>query len=347
MSSRLGRAALWGAAGFLLGASALAVGEGDEDLREKLIELERLSAKLRALDGERAGLQAPNENGFEFDVFPIVDLVAGVPGFQQPQPFERNRTELFSGVADEAPQPYGTIEEIMEMIRVRVRPHTWEHEGARIGCLDGSIFVFAKPDVNREVRAFIDKELRPGARCTVNLEIEVVEAPEPVGGALAAAAGAELDAALRTRLDEAIAAGKAKRIFAGCIRTLSHQQVVLWHGAQQAVLADADPALDPGADAVDPVVDIELLGTIVHACSTVAADRVRVQISLENNVADRPARTVTTERAGVIQMPARAKSRMEADLQVKGDCWAVAAGSGGTERRRFLLVRPTVIGGAR
>jgi hypothetical protein len=341
MIHRLGRAALWGAAGFLLGAAALAGGEGDDDLREKLLEIERLSATLRALDGERAGLPAPNERGVEFDIVSVTDLVAAVTEFCRPQRFQRNvELPLYSGPDEETWQHYGTIEEIKELIRTRVEPEAW-NEGAQIGFQGPWLVLFAKPDVNRAVREFVDKELRPGARCTVNLEIEVVEAPA-MAGALAAAAGGELDAALRTGLDEAIAAGKAKRLLGGRLRALSRQKVVLWHGAQEAVVADADPAATGHADP-DPIVDIELLGAIVQARSTVTGDRIRVQLSLETGAADRPARTIKTEKAGTLQMAARDAARMEADLWTKRDCWAVAAGGEG----RFLLVRPTVIGGGR
>jgi hypothetical protein len=226
-----------------------------------------------------------------------------------------------------------------------VRPAAWE-EGAQLQPHGHCLVLFAKPDVNRDVREFIDKELRPGSRTTVNLEIDVVEALEPMASELAAAAGAEIDAGLRGRL-EAVTAGKARRLFAGRVRGLSRQQVVLWHGAQEAVVADADAAEDR-ADAADPIVDVEILGTTVEARSTVTAGRIRVQVSLGMGAADRPLREAKTEKAGVLQMPAGETARMEADLWMKADRWAVASGAGGTEgRRRFLLVRPTVIGGAR
>jgi hypothetical protein len=130
MTSRLGSAALWAAAGFLLGAAALAGGDGDDDLREKLIELETLSARLRALDAGQRATPAPDEQGQELDCVHVGDLAAGVPEFCRPQR-AGNGAILRTGPLEEAVQPYGTIEEIIEMVRTRVHPQAAAAPGAR------------------------------------------------------------------------------------------------------------------------------------------------------------------------------------------------------------------------
>lgn len=347
MTSRVGRTAVWAAAGFLVGAAALAGGEGDEDLREKLIELEALSARLRSLDRERGELPAPTEQGLEFECVPITDLCAGVPHWIRPQ--RGSGVPVFGGRAQEMPHHYGTIEEIIEMVRTTVRPEAWE-TGSSMTCMGRSLVLFTRPETSRAVRAFIDRELRPATRRTVNLEVEIVEAGEPAASALAAAVGGDLDPAARGRLDEAIGAGKARRIFAGRVLALSRQQVVLWHGAQVATVPDADVEVNVGSETSDPVVDVELLGTIVQARSTVGEDpaRVRVHLVLGHDELDRPARTVETEGAATLQMPARATMEIDADLWVPSDRWAVGAErTSARGKRRFVLVRPTVIGGAR
>jgi hypothetical protein len=348
MRSRLGSAALWAAAGFLLGAAALAGGQGDEDLRDKLIELESLSARLRALDAERTEAPLVNEHGFEADSIAVADLVAPVHDFLRARRITHG-TAFFGGRSEEAPQPYGTIEELMELVRVNVRPDAWE-TGAQMTCFGRSFLLLARPDVSRAVRTFLDKELRPGARRTVNLQLEILEAEEPLAAALAAATGGEVDAALRARIDEALGAGKARRTFDGRVLALSRQQVVLWHGAQVATVADADVEVAQRAEISDPFVDIELLGTIVEARATVGEDpaRVRVRISVDSDEIERPVRAAETEQSGALHMPVRSTMRVEAELWTGNDRWAVAAERASAEgRRRFLLVRPSVIGGAR
>jgi hypothetical protein len=351
MTSRIGKAVIWAAAGFLLGFAALAGGQGDEDLREKLIELEALSAKLRSLDRERGEVPAPTEQGLAWECIPIPDLCAAVPDWIGPRRFVESDEEapLYSGPSQDTTQHYGTIEEIIEIVRTTVHPEAWE-TGSQMSSVGPTLLLLTHPDTSRAVRDFIDKELRPDPRRTVNLEVEIVEAGEPVASALVAAVGSPLDPAERGRLDEAIGAGKARRIFAGRVLALSRQQVVLWHGAQIATVPDADVEVGPGSQCSDPVVDIELLGTSVQARSTVGEDpaRVRVRLVLHNDEMDRPVRTAETEGAGALQMPARATMEVDAELWTLAERWAVAAERTGPDgKRRFVLVRPTVIGGAR
>lgn len=295
MASRLGRAALWAAAGFLLGFAALAGGEGEEDLREKLIELERLSAQLRALESERAEVPVANDQGMEFDIIHVRDLTVGVTEFTRPYRIERNEEPgISSGPDEEAPQPYGTIEEVIELIRTRVRPDAWEN-GSNIAAQGGSIVLLAPPDLNRAVREFLDRELRPDVRRTVNLQVEIVEADGGMATALGTAVGGAIDGEQRARLDESIAAGKSRRLFGGRLRALSRQRAVLWHGAQVARVSEVD--VDKKTGAADPVVEVDLLGAIVQVRSTVVEERVRVQISFDQSVSDGPVRVAGRELA--------------------------------------------------
>lgn len=346
---RIGKAALWSTAGFLLGAATLAGGDTEEERREKLIEIERLCGELRALDSERVEVPVVNEQGLELDRVHLLDIVAGVPEYVRPHWAGGEEYGVFSGVLEEAPQPFGTIEEIVEIVRCNVRPDAWEAY-SQITCTGSSLFLIAPPAVSRAVHAFVDKELRPPARRTVHLQLEVVEADGPLGATVAAAAGGELDAALRTEIEEAVGSGSARMLFRGCLRALSRQQVVLWHGTQAAVVSEADVEANIRADASDPLIDVEALGTIVQVRSTVGDDpgRVRVQMEIDQEALDQPIRIVKTEKVGNLQMPARTTTPVAADLWIANDRWAVAAAfahRGG--KRCTILVRPTVIGGGR
>ncbi len=348
MAIRVGRAALWIAAGFVLGAAALVGGQGEEGLREKLIEIERLSARLRALDGATADAPAADEEGGEWECVHVGDITAGVDDFSRPRRIPRDAEVMHTGPLRESPQPYGTIEEILWMVRSRVRPEAWE-EGSQIMPLGMSLLLHARPDVNRDVRAYVDGELRPAARRTVDLMMEIVEAEGALAAALAGATGGDLETAQRDGLDEALAAGAARRLFHGRLRALSRQQAFLWHGAEAATVADADVRVATRAESADPVVDVERLGTLVEArcTATEGTGRVRVQISLEHAIAEDPVRTAEAGKAGTLQMPARATIQVDADLWTGDGRWSVAAERTDAGQRRFLLVRPTVIGGAR
>ncbi|MCK6461282.1 MAG: hypothetical protein L6Q95_15470 [Planctomycetes bacterium] len=347
MRSRLGSAAIHAAAGFLLGAAALAGGQGDEDLREKLIELESLSARLRALEAGSGEAPAVDERGLELDRIHITDLHAGVPDYVGPRP-RVGETSVFGGRAEEAPQTYGTVEEILEIVRTSVRPEAWE-SGSQIQPFGQSLLLLAPPDVSRAARAFIDTELRLDARRTVNLQIGILEAEEPLAAALAAATGGDIDPALRARIEEAAQAGKARRVFDGRVLALSRQQIAFWHGAQAATVVDADVEVAARSAVADPFVGVELLGTRFEARATVADDpaRVRLRISLASDEMDLPPRAAETGDTGELQMPAGAMARIDADLWTGNDRWTVAAERSAHGRRRFLLVRPSVIGGAR
>ncbi len=347
MRSRLGSAVAWAAAGFLLGAAALAGGQGDEDLREKLIELESLAARLRALDAGSAEAPVADDRGFELDQIHVTDLDAGIPDYIGPRPRE-GETSFFGARAEEAPQAYGTLEEILELVRTSVRPEAWE-TGSQLQPLGRSLLLLAPPDVNRAARAFIDTELRPDAHRTVNLRIGILEADEPLAAALAAATGGEIDAALRARIEEAVGAGQARRVFDGRALALSRQQIAFWHGAQAATVVDADVEVAARSTVADPFVGVEILGTRLEARATVADDpaRVRLRISLASDEMDLPPRAAETSDTGELQMPAGATARIDADLWTGNDKWAVAAERSLPGRRRFLLVRPSVIGGAR
>lgn len=343
MTSRIGRAALWPAAGFVLGAAVLAGGQGAQGLDEKLAELEQLSARLRSLDQEQPQVPPVTEQGFVFDLVPLTDLVLGVPDWIAPQHVRAGTdAPVFGMKAEEAPQLYGTLEEIVELVRTKVQPAAWE-EGSTISCTGHALLLQSRPEVNRAVRAFL-AELRTAAHRTVNLDVEIVEAGEPQASALAASAGGDLDAELRARVDEAIGAGKARRIFAGRMLARSQQQSVLWHGAEVATLSDADVEVGEGSQISDPVIDTEITGAVVQARSTLGGDptRVHVQLALAYDVLDRPARAVETEAAGALQMYSRTMIRADADLWITAGHWAVAAERmGGPGKRHFVLLRPT------
>jgi len=355
MATRARAATVWAVAGFLLGAAVLAGGQDDEELDEKLADLEALSARVRAQErAEWPELPPVSAEGLEIDRIHLTDLLAGTPDWIKPSrdAGEENDAPLFGAMAEERPQAYGVSEELLELVRCSVMPEAWE-EGATMNVDGTSLLLTARPDVLRAVRTFIDEELRPPVQRTVNLEVEVVEVPADVAQSLAVAMGGELAPSSRTALDAALKGGAARYIFAGRLLELSGQKALLWHGAQVAAVADAEVEVAESSEATDPVVRVELTGAIVSARSTLGGDpaRVRVELDLEYDLLDPATRALATEKSRTLQMPARASMQVKADLWVASGRWAVAAErSNGAERRHFVLVRPTALapeGGAR
>jgi len=106
-------------------------------------------------------------------IHPVADLTMGLVDFIPPQITmvgvdEDSETPLFGGQTEEAPQPYGTIEELMELVRSAVSPETWE-EGGTLNNQGKNLVVFAPPRVQRMVASFLD-DLRSFAGIIITIE---------------------------------------------------------------------------------------------------------------------------------------------------------------------------------
>jgi general secretion pathway protein D len=107
-------------------------------------------------------------------IHPVADLTLGLTDFIPPQITqigvdEDSETPLFGGQAEEAPQPYGTIEELMELVRGSVRPMMWEEEGGNINAQGKNLVVYAPPGVQGEVAQFLD-DLRAFSGIVITIE---------------------------------------------------------------------------------------------------------------------------------------------------------------------------------
>jgi general secretion pathway protein D len=106
-------------------------------------------------------------------IHPVADLTLGLTDFIPPQITlvgvdEDSEAPLFGGQAEEAPQPYGTIEELQELVRTSVAPAAWE-EGAQIQPQGKNLVVYAPPEVQNQVAQFLD-DLRSFAGIVVTIE---------------------------------------------------------------------------------------------------------------------------------------------------------------------------------
>jgi len=106
-------------------------------------------------------------------VHAVADLTLGLTDFIPPQITEvavneESEVPLFGGEAEEVVQPYGTIEELTELVRSSVSPKTWE-EGGTITPQRRNLVVFAPPDVQQQVAGFLD-DLRAFTQIMITIE---------------------------------------------------------------------------------------------------------------------------------------------------------------------------------
>ena len=114
--------------GFLVGAAALAQGQDEAELKGRLQALQ--DAVARALHDRTVDWTGRDAGGFELGIVPVGDLI--LP-FHEHLPPARRMTQdgkdefpLFGNLAEEWPQPFGTIEELLELVRSQVSPESWE-----------------------------------------------------------------------------------------------------------------------------------------------------------------------------------------------------------------------------
>ncbi|MEM8883002.1 MAG: hypothetical protein AAGD14_02945 [Planctomycetota bacterium] len=105
-------------------------------------------------------------------IHPVADLTLPLTDFIPPLitqvgVSEDDEAPLFGGQAEEAPQPYGTIEELAELVQTSVAPETWEE--ARITPQGKNLVVYHSPEIQQQVADFLD-DLRAFAGIVITVE---------------------------------------------------------------------------------------------------------------------------------------------------------------------------------
>ena len=112
------------------------------------------------------------KKNFELRIHPVADLTLGLTDFIPPQITqvgvnEDSEVPLFGGQAEEAPQPYGTIEELAELVRTSVMPQAWE-EGT-VEPQGKNLVVYNTAQVQEQVSGFLD-DLRAFSGIVVTIQ---------------------------------------------------------------------------------------------------------------------------------------------------------------------------------
>jgi hypothetical protein len=321
------------ALGFVIGAAALAVGQEDEgDLQERL---ERLQEAV-----DRARLDAPGgqdllirDLGQELRVYPVFDLTAGVPQFHA----RRENVE-------ESADPYfpaGTIEELSELVRVSVKPWTWE-QNAWMAAVGQTLLVGQSRAIHADVARFLDEKLRDSAHRCVTVEAQAVDMPRELYRALAAGASTALGAEQAQALAAALADGSAKRVFDVRATGLAGQHFVVSHGRQVAVVARAPAVVAKGVRDQDPEIEAMRAGGYLAVRPSLGTPgRITLDVDAGLDAVEDLA-VLATGTGLAVDTPKLRTCRARTSLTVPERTWAIVGGGtpldGGT---RVLLVRAT------
>jgi hypothetical protein len=295
--------------GFLVGAAALAGGQGDEALRERLQELQEAVAKAMVEGGAGAAELPPGDGrGQELAIFPVGDLAVPVPDHLPPRPRTAPSDEgwVFAAVAEEGLLPFGTVEELMELVRASVEPWAWET--ASISISRHRLLVLHRPAVSREIGRFLDGDLRPRAHGCVTVEAEVVDAE--------------------------------RRVLAVRATGLLGQRFLAWHGRQVAFLGDPEVEVAQESSVSDPFADVVQAGGCLSVRASAGEDPARLVLDLDfRHDALREVRQQETEQGGELDLPLVEEESCRAVLTVRDGEWTVV-GAGG-KPGRVLRVRAT------
>ena len=107
-------------------------------------------------------------------IHPVADLTLGLTDFIPPQITqvgvnEDSEVPLFGGQAEEAPQPYGTIEELLELVRGSTAAGTWDDAGGTITAQGKNLVIYNTPGAQNEVAGFLD-DLRAFSGLVITIE---------------------------------------------------------------------------------------------------------------------------------------------------------------------------------
>jgi len=341
--------------GFLLGASVLAGGETDDGLVESLRALQRSAEQV--IQDQPAGVDwTPTAGaGMELRFFPVADLTA--PRWDYvPVPLsmgvdEDSEIPLFGAIAEEAPQPLGTIEELMELVRSSVRPESWD-DGPSLQATGSTLVVFHAPEVLDEIGTYLDGLREQTERCAT-VEARILEVDGAAVIEMKGTTGHALDDAQVGTVTRWVREGRAREVFHASVLGLLGERVDLWRGAEHALFSDADVEVAQTASTTDPVVEGLNTGGRLSVRSSAVGDtgRLLLDIDLAHVELGHPLRTQETGRNGVLDAPAWRRGGGATTLVVDPGRWTVAAaGSADEGAVRVLLVRGSVVeakGGAR
>jgi hypothetical protein len=329
------------ALGFLVGAAALAGGEEDDwDLTKRLQDLQEAIARLRQEERPAADRLPPRgPEGLELELFPVFDLTGGRRDFHPPS-LMRDSESYFGAQAEVAPQPYGTLEEVAELVRSKVWPASYD-EGGMINAQGQTLIAVNKRAALIDTERLLDL-LRDKAHRCVTLELEAVDIDRGLYRRLAAGRATTLTAEQHDALAQAFADGAATRVFGARTTCFAGQRTVVWHGKQVAVLDEPDVAVAQDETASDPEVGVVSDGGYLAVRPSLADGATRITVDVDARFAELEPPLVRETGAGRVDLPQVRTVECRTALTVENRAWALIGGGTREDgRTRVLLLRAT------
>jgi hypothetical protein len=338
------------ALGFLVGAAALAGGDEDDwELQKRLQDLQEAIARLRQEQRPAADHLPPmGPAGLELELFPVFDLTSGRWDFHPPV-LQRDAEDYFGGQGQEALQPYGTVEELMELVRGHVWPESYEN-GGTLHAQGQTLVTVNKRAALIDTERFLDR-LRDRAHRCVTLELEAIDVPAELHRRLTAGRATTLGAEQQDALAQALAAGTATRVFGARTTCFAGQRAVVWHGRQVAVIDEPEVSVAQDEAVAEPRVGVVSDGGWLAVRPSVTDGVAWITVDVDARLDDLGPRAARETDAGRVDLPDARTLECRTALTVENRAWALIGGGACQDgQTRVLLLRATHLprtGGAR
>ena len=281
----------------------------------------------------------------------IVDigaLTVGRPWFLRMQPptvdswaTERDEARpLFGAESEEPILPFGTVDEIIELIKNAVEPRFWEErQGADIRSSgEHRLVVKASIRVLDAVTAFLRRlERQVGQAVTVDVRAVRLSRREALGYR-----EGEFDAALAATL-----LARSAPWPSASVTTFAGMRSAAFGGRQWAYLADHDVEVAETAQIGDPIVGVANVGLTLDVIAQPVPESGRVLVGLDATLSDLHGhRTVAAGEVGTLDAPAFAVTSARAAVVLQANEWTLLDGAAtdgaGGDTAWYFLVRATV-----
>jgi len=338
------------ALGFTLGAAwrTDADRESERRLARELSDLRRITSELVRPHTRFSPSDAADAGPNRLRVLPLDDLLTPTPHYSPPLPpgewpDDKNQ-HGFASMAEERRLPFGTIDEVIELLR-GLDERAWAEAPTLAAAGPRTLLAWQRPAIMDAMVEFLDNKMRPHAHRSALLETDLFELDAELALRVRGEREKELAPGTIEAIARAIDAGGAKRIFSSRAISLLGQRSLFWHGRQRARVHDADVEVAASARTSDPNVEILQTGGSVSARVQAGRDGARVSIDLAfgHSVAGTVEMRDTAD-ASRLQMPSWKFTRTNVALDLRSGRWGVAlVAEGGHGRARALLVRATVL----
>jgi len=285
----------------------------DEGLRGELAALERAAADQRIARAPVA--PEPPRKPRPLHRIPVITVTSPIllrnpPGYADAYWGEAEVVSSGPGPTEWGPQPFGTIEEIAELLGDRE---------AQLGFARPTLFAEGyelvyrgSPEGAARIEGYLEKEMRPRVLRTAAFEVDWV-----------------------------MGAGRGGRSFRARFLSLVGSRSMFWVGRQQAVLADTDVVVPGGPHgATDPAVWRIFSGEWILPELTGSGSMLASVIAFESRGLEGTLRRVETRYTGTLDMPRIQETVVQSPARLHPGQWEVIhRGDGLLRVRAHVLPR--------